>query len=110
METATIIVIFVSSLLLGITTYSIYTSFGPASDIAAHRAQLGRQDPGLFPAGDVQALASRLSEFVSHEEFFTQLRSHQLAVAATLTSPAQERDELVRLVRRLAEFLPKESS
>ncbi len=31
METATIIVIFVSSLLLGITTYSIYTAFGPAS-------------------------------------------------------------------------------
>ena len=31
METATIIVIFVSSLLLGITTYSIYTSFGPAA-------------------------------------------------------------------------------
>jgi len=81
-----------------------------ASDIAAHRAQLGKQDPGLFPAGDVQALASRLSEFVSQEEFFTQLRSHQLAVAATLTSPAQERHELVRLVRRLAEFLPKESS
>lgn len=31
METATIIVIFVSSLLLGITTYSVYTAFGPAS-------------------------------------------------------------------------------
>ena len=31
METATIIVIFVSSLLLGITTYSIYTAFGPTS-------------------------------------------------------------------------------
>ena len=31
METATIIVIFVSSLLLGITTYSIYTAFGPIS-------------------------------------------------------------------------------
>tara|TARA_B100000780_G_scaffold102327_1_gene71511 strand:+ start:550 stop:681 length:132 start_codon:yes stop_codon:yes gene_type:complete len=29
METATIIVIFVSSLFLGITTYSIYTAFGP---------------------------------------------------------------------------------
>jgi PsbN protein len=28
-ETATIIVIFVSSLLLGITIYSIYTAFGP---------------------------------------------------------------------------------
>ena len=31
METATILVIFVSSLLLGITTYSIYTAFGPTS-------------------------------------------------------------------------------
>nr|WAJ57608.1 photosystem II protein N [Actinocyclus sp. (in: diatoms)] len=31
METATIIIIFVSSLLLGITIYSIYTAFGPAA-------------------------------------------------------------------------------
>ena len=31
METATILVIFVSGLLLGITAYSIYTAFGPAS-------------------------------------------------------------------------------
>ena len=31
METATIIVIFVSSLLLGITAYSVYTAFGPTS-------------------------------------------------------------------------------
>ena len=31
METATIIVIFVSSLLLGITAYSIFTAFGPNS-------------------------------------------------------------------------------
>ena len=31
METATIIVIFVSSLLLGMTAYSIYTAFGPTS-------------------------------------------------------------------------------
>lgn len=31
METATIIAIFVSSLLLGITAYSIYTAFGPTS-------------------------------------------------------------------------------
>ena len=28
METATILVIFVSSLLLGVTAYSIYTAFG----------------------------------------------------------------------------------
>jgi glycosyltransferase involved in cell wall biosynthesis len=81
-----------------------------ASDISAHRAQLGSNDPGLFTAGDEQALASRLTEFISSQSFSGALRSHQLAVAATLTSPAQERDELVRLVRRLAEFLPKESS
>jgi len=31
METATIIVIFVSNLLLAITAYSIYSAFGPAS-------------------------------------------------------------------------------
>nr|YP_009369964.1 photosystem II reaction center protein N [Boldia erythrosiphon]ARO90652.1 photosystem II reaction center protein N [Boldia erythrosiphon] len=31
METATVLSIFISSLLLGITAYSIYTSFGPAS-------------------------------------------------------------------------------
>ncbi|TAG53361.1 MAG: photosystem II reaction center protein PsbN, partial [Cytophagales bacterium] len=29
MEVATILVIFVSSLLLGITAYSVYTAFGP---------------------------------------------------------------------------------
>nr|YP_009163600.1 photosystem II reaction center protein N [Triparma laevis]BAS19054.1 photosystem II reaction center protein N [Triparma laevis] len=31
METATIIVIFLASLLLGITVYSIYTAFGPTA-------------------------------------------------------------------------------
>ena len=31
MENATLIIIFVSSLLLGITLYSIYIAFGPAS-------------------------------------------------------------------------------
>lgn len=31
METSTILVIFVSSLLIGITAYSIYTAFGPDS-------------------------------------------------------------------------------
>ncbi len=31
MEIATVIVIFVSTLLLGITAYSVYTAFGPAS-------------------------------------------------------------------------------
>jgi len=31
METATILVIFFASLLIGITAYSIYTAFGPAA-------------------------------------------------------------------------------
>nr|YP_011007386.1 Photosystem II reaction center protein N [Sporochnus bolleanus]WAM64815.1 Photosystem II reaction center protein N [Sporochnus bolleanus] len=31
METSTILVIFVSSLLIGITAYSTYTAFGPRS-------------------------------------------------------------------------------
>jgi PsbN protein len=31
MEIATILVIFVSSLLLGITAYSVYTAFGPSA-------------------------------------------------------------------------------
>lgn len=31
METATLLVIFVSSLLVGITLYSIYTAFGPGA-------------------------------------------------------------------------------
>jgi PsbN protein len=31
METATVLSIFISSLLLGITGYSIYTAFGPSA-------------------------------------------------------------------------------
>jgi len=31
MQNATILIIFLSSLLVGITIYSIYTAFGPAS-------------------------------------------------------------------------------
>jgi PsbN protein len=31
METATILIVFVSSLLLGVTGYSIYSAFGPGS-------------------------------------------------------------------------------
>ncbi|CAL8412413.1 unnamed protein product [Dictyota dichotoma] len=33
METSTIFVIFVSSLLVGITAYSTYTAFGPSSKL-----------------------------------------------------------------------------
>lgn len=31
METATVLIIFIASLLLGLTSYSIYTAFGPNS-------------------------------------------------------------------------------
>jgi PsbN protein len=31
METATLLIIFLSSLFIGITAYSIYTAFGPGS-------------------------------------------------------------------------------
>jgi PsbN protein len=31
METATVLIIFISSLLLGLTGYSVYTAFGPGS-------------------------------------------------------------------------------
>lgn len=32
MDTASILVIFISSVLMGITVYSIYSAFGPASE------------------------------------------------------------------------------
>ena len=31
METATVLIIFIASLLLGLTGYSVYTAFGPVS-------------------------------------------------------------------------------
>ncbi len=31
METATVLIIFIASLLIGLTGYSVYTSFGPGS-------------------------------------------------------------------------------
>lgn len=31
METATVLIIFIASLLLGLTGYSVYTAFGPGS-------------------------------------------------------------------------------
>ncbi len=32
MESASILIIFMSSILVGITSYSVYTSFGPTSE------------------------------------------------------------------------------
>jgi glycosyltransferase involved in cell wall biosynthesis len=74
-----------------------------ASDIAAHRAQLGADYPGLFPVGNVEVLAQHLVRFIADEEFSRSLRQSSLALAPRLTSPAHERDALVRLVRQLAD-------
>ncbi|WVN41160.1 glycosyltransferase family 4 protein [beta proteobacterium MWH-UniP1] len=79
-----------------------------ASNIPAHRAQLGADYPGLFRVGDAQDLARQLQRFVADADFLEQLRRRQGALTAKLASPAQERDELVRLVRQLVEFLPEE--
>ena len=81
-----------------------------ASDIAAHRAKLGANYPGLFRVGDADALASLLTRFVGDAAFGEALRQRHSALAARLTSTAQERDELVRLVRKLAEPLVKEEA
>ncbi|MBU3725173.1 MAG: glycosyltransferase [Burkholderiaceae bacterium] len=81
-----------------------------ASNIAAHRAQLGMKNPGFFEPGDVDGLAAQLTRFIADQNFSSQLCEHQTTLAGTLASPAQERDELVRLVRRLADFLPKDAS
>ena len=74
-----------------------------ASDIAAHRAQLGANYAGLFPVGNVEVLAQHLVRFIADEEFSRSLRQSSLALAPRLTSPAHERDALVRLVRQLAD-------
>lgn len=79
-----------------------------ASNIPAHRAQLGADYPGLFRVGDADDLARQLTRFVSDPNLVEQLRSRQGGLAAKLASPAHERDELVRLVRQLVEFLPEE--
>jgi len=81
-----------------------------ASDIAAHRAQLGVDYPGLFHVGDADALASLLSRFVGDSAFGDALRQRHGELASRLTSTAHERDELVRLVRKLAEPLAKEGA
>lgn len=79
-----------------------------ASSIPAHRAQLGADYPGLFQVGDARDLARQLQRFVADADFVEQLRRRQGALTAKLAMPAHERDELVRLVRRLVEFLPEE--
>jgi glycosyltransferase involved in cell wall biosynthesis len=80
-----------------------------ASDIPAHLGQLGADYPGFFPVGDVDALASVLQRFVSDPEFQQALVDSTVSLASTLASPARERSELVKLVRELAEFSPKDN-
>lgn len=79
-----------------------------ASNIPAHRAQLGPDFPALFEAGDVDALAKLFQRFVGDETLVQAIRRDQAVLAAKLAAPAQERDELIRLVRRLAEHLSQE--
>jgi glycosyltransferase involved in cell wall biosynthesis len=79
-----------------------------ASNIPAHRAQLGADYPGLFKTGDAHDLARQLRRFVADPELLSDLQRRQAALITKLASPAQERDELVRLVRQLVEFLPQE--
>lgn len=79
-----------------------------ASNIPAHRAQLGADYPGLFSVGDPDDLAKQLTRFVANAEFSNALRSRQSDLALRLTATATERDELLRLVRKLAESPTKE--
>jgi glycosyltransferase involved in cell wall biosynthesis len=73
-----------------------------ASDIPAHRGQLGNQYPGLFAVGSVDQLAGAMARFVSDAQFQQQLCDQTINLAPVLASPAHERNELVKLVRLLA--------
>jgi len=73
-----------------------------ASDIAAHRGQLGDQYPGLFAVGVVDQLAAAMARFVSDAQFQELLCKQTAALAPVLASPAHERNELGKLVRLLA--------
>lgn len=79
-----------------------------ASNIPAHRGQLGADYPGLFAAGNVEALAAAMRAFVADQDYRQTLMRQTTALAAVLASPAHERNELVKLVRTLADYLPKE--
>jgi glycosyltransferase involved in cell wall biosynthesis len=79
-----------------------------ASNIPAHRAQLGAGYPALFTPGDVESLAQCMQRFVGDADFIQAIEREQADLAARLATPALEREELVRLVRRLAECLPQE--
>lgn len=74
-----------------------------ASDIPAHRGQLGAAYPGLFAVGDRHALAETLKRFVADESYQRMLAKACNALAPRLANPQHECDELVRLVRLVAQ-------
>jgi glycosyltransferase involved in cell wall biosynthesis len=73
-----------------------------ASDIPAHLGQLGSDYPGLFPVGDVNQLAQTLARFIANEAYRLSLLNAVNALVVRLANPEHERDELVRLVRLVA--------
>jgi glycosyltransferase involved in cell wall biosynthesis len=81
-----------------------------ASDIPAHRSQLGSDYPALFPVRDTEKLATLMRRFIADPGLVASIHGLHPRLQATLATPTHERDELVRLVRRLAEYLPKEAS
>lgn len=79
-----------------------------ASNIPAHRSQLGADYPGLFQVGDADHLAESLTRFVGDQKFIDALRQSQAHLMASLASTSQEREGLVALIRNLAEHVSKE--
>lgn len=73
-----------------------------ASDIPAHLGQLGSDYPGLFPVGDIDALAHTLTRFIADEPYRASLLAAVDGLVTRLANPEHERDELVRLVRLVA--------
>ncbi len=68
-----------------------------ASDCAGNVGMLGRDYPGLFPVGDVQAAARLLRRAEADAKFLRALQS-ACKKRATLFDPARERRVLLRLV------------
>lgn len=74
-----------------------------ASNIPAHRGQLGADYPGFFPVGDASGLARLMARFVSDADFQASLYQRSRQLVSALASPANERAELVKLVRSIAQ-------
>lgn len=73
-----------------------------ASDIDAHKGQLGSDYPGFFAVGSSDSLAQALTRFIGDEAYFQKLHVATQALTPKLAAPAQERAELVKLVRDVA--------